>query len=236
MDPFATAMGVAAFGGGIWANQQSLGESKRGREFLARMSGSAYQRAVVDMRAAGLNPMLAYSQGGASTPGAPTASVGDAVGEGLSTALAARRQSQELKLMRQETASRFIENQDIKPVQKALLEAQGREARERTRLAQQEILESRARTGGHQASTARQVIETELAREGMAGAVGRATRARILQRPLDLAEALSRRLFDPRNARVTAYELSRAVRRGARNARQNLGPLVEEPIIPWGRR
>lgn len=40
-------------------------------------SNTSYQRAVKDMKAAGLNPMLAYSKGGASTPSSPVAQVPD---------------------------------------------------------------------------------------------------------------------------------------------------------------
>ena len=67
-------------------------EALANRNWQERMSSTAYQRAVEDMRKAGLNPILAFANGGASTPGGSAGTIsGASMGLASSSALGVSR-------------------------------------------------------------------------------------------------------------------------------------------------
>jgi len=81
------------------ANQRMSREQMR---FQERMSSTAYQRAMADMAAAGLNPILAYSHGGASTPSGSTATMQNVVGSAANSALDTARGYAEVKNLQEQ--------------------------------------------------------------------------------------------------------------------------------------
>jgi len=67
MEP-ATAFAALNFAGSMFQNQQNREAASAAQQFGADSFASRYQTTVKDMQKAGLNPMLAYSQGGGSPP------------------------------------------------------------------------------------------------------------------------------------------------------------------------
>lgn len=83
--------------GGDKVNETNSAISQKQMDFQERMRNTSYQAATKDMRAAGLNPMLAYSQGGASVPGGAGIPAVDTMKDSINSAMAAARLEADLE-------------------------------------------------------------------------------------------------------------------------------------------
>lgn len=126
----AIAQGAVKLGEGLYgdysarrANKWSKQFQQRAHDFAERMSSTAWQRGVQDMRAAGINPLMAATQGGASSPSgtggsgnqATTPSSPDIYGMKVAAATA-KLINQQAKTEEQRTTLTQKQHQAITPV------------------------------------------------------------------------------------------------------------------------
>lgn len=92
---------IAGYLGQKKANEMNRDLAHDQMRFQREMSNTAYQRAIEDMRKAGLNPILAGKLGGASTPGGSMPVMHSELGagiQGMSTGMSTAREASDVRL------------------------------------------------------------------------------------------------------------------------------------------
>nr|DAI03085.1 MAG TPA: minor capsid protein [Microviridae sp.] len=128
------------------ANAFNAEEAAKNRQWQEQMRATQYQTAVKDMQAAGLNPMLAYSQGGAGNlSGSVSAAAQNELGQFVSSALQARQVNGQLEQMEEQNENLREQNRNLQEQNKQI-QANTQESKDRAFLTRQQAMTEVARS------------------------------------------------------------------------------------------
>lgn len=201
------------------ANMYSLQQSREQQKFQERMSSTAYQRATQDMRKAGINPMLAYSQGGASSPGgasaqfhqgkAEAAHAENVLGPAVSTAIDYKNKSETIGLGKEGLAIQLGQQKINQANATADIALKGAQAAATASTAKRTELESQAlqmrakkeklEGDWYSSDTGQTLHRLNKINESVGGALDSANSARDLLNPLKFLNIQHKRTNNPRH-------------------------------------
>lgn len=258
MNPLIIPAGISALGsiagGGISsasqaaANETNIKIAAQNRRFQERMSSTAYQRAVADMKAAGLNPAMAYMSGGASSPAGSSTTVEPTLGklgQGVSSAAgvameaASRRATiDQIRATTEKTAAETAQLKLESLSRLAMLDAQVANFGANMRLTGARETQQLAETDFYRRSdTPRMALLNTLAQKQFADANltdqqrafnVRAWDTRLAQLAADLNLTNSSAALNNVNTRLLGYGLN-----AARNASEAADTYVGRNVVPW---
>jgi len=209
--------GIGAIGsiiGGNDANNANRDIMNQNLAFQREMSSTAYQRAVADMRAAGINPMLAAQVGGASTPPGATAQMQNVLGPAVSSAMQTAMATTQLDQLKANVEKTMAETQQVEAGTKLTLAQAPTEGTYRPALLT-------AQTGLTEAQTG-----TEQRRPGLIGAQTAEHSARAV------GQAQENQRFNDYGPRTVPADLAANTEHTARRAAAHGATLPNRPGAP----